>query len=591
MRKLAVLCCFIALVAVLGACTFTATKDIPLHFVVDGVAFADTTVYSYRKNGLDVGTKSGYRFDGWYADKAYTQSARPGSATEETTLYGRWVVIETVLPKYTISFCYEDGTVYQTLLTDTIDTARFPQPPPKDGYLFAGWRGVPDKLTSDVSVVPTYRKLYTVTFYSAQDQVLQESTVGEGGYVSPPAAPVKASDKANTYEFTGWRCDGNGDLNNVRQNIKAYPTYAEVAIKYNYVFHPQNGEEDIVGSGVYEQYISFPSVKKASQGAIAYTFAGWDIDGDGQEDGLGRGIRLQSDLEAWAVYSASDLYLRVRFYADGRLKASYSVKYGEGIAYDGETPQKEADDPHHHYEFDGWDADFDVVCENLDVNAVFVSQPNLYSYTFMDGDTVLKSEQNVPYGTLIEPPADPQDKLTKEEESTFVGWDGYSADMEITQDCIFSALYQTQKRKYSVMFYDSLKNIRTTYEIEYGAAIPAAPFPDYDEVLYVYEWTGWYEGAVVDRDRNYTYTLSRTRAYWVSWMSDDETLYQKDKVAKNTVPVLPTPPQKEGFGFVQWQGDTAQAITADTVFVAQWQVQSTPPPEGDGQTPDPDGNE
>lgn len=75
--------------------------------------------------------RSGYRFEGWYVDPAYTTEAVfPMTMTSDVTLYAKWTRL------YTVSFVVNGGSNIEDMVTDVIESSPRTY---RDGFVFAGW--------------------------------------------------------------------------------------------------------------------------------------------------------------------------------------------------------------------------------------------------------------------------------------------------------------------------------------------------------------------------------------------------------------------------------------------------------------------
>ena len=567
-----ILCLLTSLLCVLlVGCNFVDVDTTPLHFVVDGETYCDMDVTAFRGKGLAMPEKEGYRFDGWYADMACTQSIRPASCRTETTIYGRYVKLQQPLPTHTIRFCYEDGTLYATTTATTLDNIIYPAPPTKEGFMFVAWRGLPDALTDDIVLLATFRSVYTVVFLGENDEVLSADVVVAGAYVTPPEVPAKEEDEYNTYRFAGWLCE-QGDYVNVQSDVVVRVQYAAVPKQYRYVFHPNNGQTDIVGTDEYNAVVPVPTVSKPNRDAYTYRLAGWDTDGDGTADSIGRSIRLTADFEAWALYTEQLVVCTIRFWVDDSVVYTESVPYGHDAQYE-QQPVKQAD-AQYSYTFARWDAPTTAVMQDSDIHALFDKQINLYSYSFVDDGVVCAHGDNLPYGTLIDAPADATRTNTASTKYVFEGWrwdtTWYTEGMTLQQDCVFEAVFHSEIRTYTIEFFNGLNNQVTQYTLPYGAVIQPAPFPDDD--AYQYQWIGWVEGTTVTRDRTYT-LLCTPVMHTVTWHIDTDIVYTVTQVQHGNVAVPPDDPQLDGYTFAGW-GDMTAAIDKDTDYWAQWTSQS-----------------
>lgn len=157
--------------------------------------------------------------------------------------------------------------------------------------------------------------------------------------------------------------------------------------------------------------------------------------------------------------------------------------------------------------FAKWDKDFSKVTEDIEVSAVY--ELNVYTVTFKNGETTLKTEM-VKHGSAATQP-NVYDTATKK----FVGWDK-SFD-NVTSDIIVNAKFET--KKFTLTFINFDGTTVYTAEVEYGASIrdhfeTADSAATYDDKILDYD--GWYkaDGTRIDEldlptmpAENFTLTL------------------------------------------------------------------------------------
>ena len=157
--------------------------------------------------------------------------------------------------------------------------------------------------------------------------------------------------------------------------------------------------------------------------------------------------------------------------------------------------------------FAKWDKDFSKVTEDIEVSAVY--ELNVYTVTFKNGETTLKTEM-VKHGFAATQP-NVYDTATKK----FVGWDN-SFD-NVTSDIIVNAKFET--KKFTLTFINFDGTTVYTEEVEYGASIrdhfdTADSAATYDTKILDYD--GWYkaDGTRIDEldlptmpAENFTLTL------------------------------------------------------------------------------------
>ena len=591
--RIAILICLAALC--FTACSFIEVSDITLHFYIDGIHFRDMTVNAYTANGIDVGTKDGYTFDGWYSDTTYTTNLNPGKQTTETSLFGRWTKHEEIA-LYTVTFLSDEGKVLSTQKVAVWSDVREPTPPEKEGFVFNDWEGRPARLTDDCTQTATYKQLFRVDFYDDEDRLLESKIVPAGGLATPPIPPIKASTAEFSYEFRSW-VSRDGNYNKVERNMSVYATYDTITNYYPVTLHTENGAEDYAEQYAYGQQLTMPSPEKAADAQYVYTFVGWDTDHDGVADNVPRKQRIYEAFEAWAVYAASVRNYTVTFDVDGTA-VDTQVPYMQDATYEG-TPVKE-EDAQFVYTFAGWDTDRDGVADNgytqitSDVVAValFDGALKYYDYFFEDEDGGVYGEKyHMPYGTVIEAPAVVPTKAdTTSHTFRFNGWEGYTEGMILSATTHFIARFDCEERLYRITFSDVRTDMSVSYELPYGTVIDYAaevkPYPyPVEKDPCAYQWLGWYPRYEVTREFTFNLQRSRDYQYVVTWQwgeGDDEVL--RAYYQENAILALPATPEKEGMMFAGWDGYVVNStVNGNATYAARWEpLSSDPPAQPDG---------
>lgn len=221
------------------------------------------------------------------------------------------------------------------------------------------------------------------------------------------------------------------------------------------------------------------------------TFSKWDKDFS----------KVTSDLTINAVYDVDTF--TVTFKDGENVLETQTVEY-EAAATAPDTARLSPPEGMH---FAKWDKDFSKVTEDIEVSAVY--ERNVYTVTFKNGETTLKTEK-VKHGFAATPP-NVFDTATKK----FVGWDDESFD-NVTSDLIVNAKWETKKFTLTFINFDG-KTVYTA-EVEYGASIDshfetADSAATYDDIL---DYDGWYkaDGTRIDEldlptmpAENFTLTL------------------------------------------------------------------------------------
>lgn len=221
------------------------------------------------------------------------------------------------------------------------------------------------------------------------------------------------------------------------------------------------------------------------------TFIGWDKKFD----------NVTSDLTINAVYDVNTF--TVTFKDGEKVLETQTVEY-EAAATAPDTARLSPPEGMH---FAKWDKDFSKVTEDIEVSAVY--ELNVYTVTFKNGETTLKTEM-VKHGFAATPP-NVYDTATKK----FVGWDK-SFD-NVTSDLTVNAKWET--KKFTLTFINFDGTTVYTAEVEYGTSIDnhfetADNVATYDDTILDYD--GWYkaDGTRIDEldlptmpAENFTLTL------------------------------------------------------------------------------------
>lgn len=198
------------------------------------------------------------------------------------------------------------------------------------------------------------------------------------------------------------------------------------------------------------------------------TFKEWDKDFS----------KVTSDLTINAVYDVDTF--TVTFKDGEKVLETQTVEY-EAAATAPDTARLSPPEGMH---FAKWDKDFSKVTEDIEVSAVY--ELNVYTVTFKNGETTLKTEM-VKHGFAATAP-----NVFDTPTEKFVGWDK-SFD-NVTSDLIVNAKFET--KKFTLTFINFDGTTVYTAEVEYGASIDslfdkADKAATYDTTILDYD--GWYK--------------------------------------------------------------------------------------------------
>lgn len=174
------------------------------------------------------------------------------------------------------------------------------------------------------------------------------------------------------------------------------------------------------------------------------------------------------------------------------LEVDYNVPMGTIPTYNGATPTKAAD-AQYSYNFSGWSPAVTEVMADVTYSAVFTEVTNSYKVVWKNGDAILETDTNVPYGTMPEYNGATPTKASNEQYSyTFSGW---SPEVSVvTGDVTYRAQFASSTRIYTVTFYsDDGVTVLSRVSVSYGvAAAYSKPTPIKNATeYYVYTFDKW----------------------------------------------------------------------------------------------------
>lgn len=193
---------------------FTVTFDTGLGSNVSNQTIEDGS-YVVEPNSP---TRSGYTFDGWYADDAYNNAWNftLSTVTSDTTLYAKWTQVVTPDTIYTLSFNSNGGSMVTALEIKEGETATQPSDPTRTNFDFEGWYtdstltnpfSFSTKITADTLLHAKWESTvieYTITFDSNSGTSVSTQTIEEDKLATKPTDPTRTD-----YSFGGWYTDSD----------------------------------------------------------------------------------------------------------------------------------------------------------------------------------------------------------------------------------------------------------------------------------------------------------------------------------------------------------------------------------------------
>ena len=213
------------------------------------------------------------------------------------------------------------------------------------------------------------------------------------------------------------------------------------------------------------------------------------------------------------------------------------------------------------YVFSGWDKDYQVVTENMEVNAKFTEVTRKYTYEFKSNGTIL-SYGSVNYNTTIpaeDIPADPNNKLNYHFVEWRVNGDLFTPDMPILDNILIEAHFEIDR--FTIIFENEGNvELETIPNIAYGdTPVYTGPTPtkaSTDE--FDYEFAGWdSEISQVTGDKTYVATFKpNRRSYLITFKLDASTVHETHMVLYGEVPAASVPTKEQDpefrYEFANW---------------------------------------
>ncbi len=404
--------------------------------------------------------------------------------------------------RYTIYYNTNGGSVVPSQpKADGASTTITAAVPTKAGYNFIGWSTKADAVTAEYvagSVFTTDADTtlyavwtvgeYTISFYNG-DTLLVSGSFKNGAEAPQPAAPIKEPDMTYKYTFAGWdtNSDGKADIKVgdkiiVTGNTKYYAVFDKTYIEYKVTFFGRGGTAVISSKNYhYGDTVEIPAVADYREGAVKYTFTGWNVPVS---------TTVTAEASYIAVFSESTAFYTVSFIdGNGNVMLSGEYRYNEIVKVPETTPQKNADETYT-YTFSGWNAEPGAVLSDTVYTAQFVSTYIDYKIKFIDGNGNTVSELNAHYGdTVSAPEITPTKQADQMYEYRFTGWD--SEIKKVSGDAEYKAVFERVMRVYTVTFFNADGTVYKTATYNFGDTIEIPPDPVRTSSSGTYTFTGW----------------------------------------------------------------------------------------------------
>ena len=343
-------------------------------FNANGGTVSETsrTVYYDESYGiLPVPTRTGYTFDGWYKEAAYTNKVTDNMQVETSTnhtLFAKWIANQ-----YTVSFDANGGSVSTSSKTVTYDSTYGTLPTPtRTGYTFNGWYTSKTGGTKIISTTKVSIAAEQTLYASWQANTNTAYTV------------YHYLENANNTNYTLYKTENKSGTTGATitlANEKITITgaiYSKGSITANgtattsttiladgsrkiYLYYTRNtytlgltagvNIASVAGAGTYKYgaSVSISAVMESATG-YTYTFAGWTLNGEVNQTSQNVSIEMPAgNITLTATATKTAKTYTVTFNANGGSVSTSSKTVTYGSRYGTlPTPTRSG------YDFDGW---------------------------------------------------------------------------------------------------------------------------------------------------------------------------------------------------------------------------------------------
>lgn len=443
-------------------------------------------------------------------------------------------------------------------------------------YEFSKWENYTNGmlLTKDCEFTACYDSIlrkYEVKFLDAEGNEFSSAFVNAGSaVVLPKTPPEKASTEEFEYTFVSWNGYKEDEDNEMKvfEELVFTPVFEKTIRKYNYTFYDDDGET-VISNGTlqYGEVIPVPMPPMKDY----FDFDSWN--------GYTAGMTIKGDITFTASY---ELHVyKYTFYDDDEITviAQGEIPYTSVIPLP-DDPQDKIGVDGNRYVFSRWIGYEYGMQISEDVTFVAEYKINAFKYRFLnyDGVSVIK-EGVIELGEAIPlPDGNPVRHSTKQYDYTFIGWDGYTQGMTISQNIDFVATYEESLRMYEYIFRDEDGNNLKKESVPYGTVITPPEYSVSDEPGFICEFVGWKDftpGMVIEGNYIFYVEIKRTPLTCnVIFKNYDGSVFETMSVSLGDTIELPSlQPTRKGYKFIGWDGYTyGMTANDDTEFIAVFEL-------------------
>ena len=452
--------------------------------------------------------KEGYHFIGW--DKAFT------NVSSHLDVYALFDI-----NTYTVRYFDKDLELIKEETVQHLASSTPPVTPTYEGFVFTGWSKSYDQITQNTDIYANYAQgQYLVEFRNEDEQIISIQTPFHGDELIAPTPPEKTG-----YTFVGW----SESLENVQQDMVIYPQY--IKNSYNVTFYNEQGDVVHTTSVEYlDDVIDVPAVPSKD----GYHAVGWN-------HAL---TSIQDHTSVYPVYYIKSFYVNFRSHL-GLAFDIQLVEYGKAASTPNTIPTPVG------YHFVGWDRNYDVITENIDVFAQY--EINTYNIVFKDLNENILLETTINHGETVIAPVPPVI-----EGKNHVGW---TTDFtQVRSDLVIYPVYEW--KTYEITFRQDNEVIIDIVTVQHGMEAIMTEIPTKVGHVFV-EWNQPLVNITSSFD---VYPVYEKIDYEVVFHNGDGNILEILWVPFMDPAIPSLTPTKLGHTFIGWQEDISQITNHLNVY-------------------------
>ena len=347
--------------------------------------------------------------------------------------------------------------------------------------------------------------------------------------VEKPGNPTKPSDAQYDYEFLRWI----PVVSQITWDVEFKATYTWTIRTYTVTW--KNDDGTVLETDYNVPYWTTPSYNSATptkQGSsqYEYIFIWWDPEIS----------PVNWDITYTAQFSdTSKTYTITWKNGNTTLETDYNVVYWSIPSYDWAIPTKDSD-AQYDYEFSWWNPATWLVVWDQTYVANFISKLRTYTVTWKNGDIVLETDNNVPYGTIPTYNwATPVKTWTAQYSYTFDKW---TPDVgPISSDTIYNAIFKESINKYVVTWENDDGSFLDSGDVSYWETpVYSGPTPTKAATpQYTYTFSNHWDPEVTSVTTGAKYTAkfnSTVNKYTIKFVDWDGKVLQSGELEYGAIP-------------------------------------------------------